>query len=107
MTTMSVARIAEALQRDFRTAANQLRQTGRRLRTTSRHYLDAADILDQWAATVNDIRPDLLITYHELMVETPDHERHDELLRQIAFKGTAKTASEYVRAYISDRTGGG
>jgi len=72
MTTMSIARIAERLQRDFRTAANQLRQTGRRLRTTSRHYLDAADILDQWATTVNDVRPDLLITYHELMVETPD-----------------------------------
>jgi hypothetical protein len=56
---------------------------------------------------VNDIRPDLLITYHELMAETADRERHAELLRQIAFKGTAKTASEYVRAYISDRTGGG
>jgi len=107
MTTMSVARIAEVLQRDFRTAANQLRQTGRRLRTTSRHYLDAADILDQWAATVTDIRPDLLITYHELMAGTADRERHAELLRQIAFKGAAKTASEYVRAYISDRTGGG
>jgi len=104
---MSVARIAEVLQRDFRTAANQLRQTGRRLRTTSRHYLDAADILDQWAATVTDIRPDLLITYHELMAGTADRERHAELLRQIAFKGAAKTASEYVRAYISDRTGGG
>jgi len=107
MTTMSVARIAEVLQRDFRTAADQLRQTGRRLRTTSRHYLDAADILDQWAATVTDIRPDLLITYHELMAGTADRERHAELLRQIAFKGAAKTASEYVRAYISDRTGGG
>jgi hypothetical protein len=35
MTTMSVARIAETLQRDFRSAASQLRQTGRRLRTTS------------------------------------------------------------------------
>src|SRR6266849_8472455 len=46
MTTMSVARIAETLQRDFRSAAGQLRQTGRRLRTTSRHYIDAADILD-------------------------------------------------------------
>src|SRR5882672_9672432 len=33
---MSVARIAETLQRDFRSAASQLRQTGRRLRTTSR-----------------------------------------------------------------------
>lgn len=107
MTTMSVARIAQSLQRDFATAADQLRQTSRRLRTASQHYLDAAEMLDQWAATVNDIRPDLLITYHELMAGTPDRERHAELLRQIAFKGTAKTASEYVRAYISDRTGGG
>jgi hypothetical protein len=107
MTTMSVARIAEILQRDFMSAANQLRQTGRRLRTTSRHYLDAADILDQWAATVNDVRPDLLITYHELIVGTPDRDRHAELLRQIAFKGTVKTASGYISAYISDRTGGG
>jgi hypothetical protein len=107
MTTMSVARIAELLQRDFRSAANQLRQTSRRLRATSRRYLDAADVLDQWAATVNDIRPDLLITYHELIVGTADRERHAELLRQVAFKGTAKTASEYVCAYISDRTGGG
>lgn len=107
MTTMSVVRIAESLQRDFRTAAGQLRETGRRLRTTSRHYLDAASILDHWAATVNDIRPDLLISYHELMAGPADRERHAELLRQMAFRGTAKTASEYVCAYISDRTGGG
>jgi hypothetical protein len=107
MTTMSVARIAESLQRDFQTAAGQLRQTGRRLRTTSRHFFDAADIIDKWAATVNDVRPDLLITYHELLIGPADRERHAELLRQIAFKGTAKTASQYVCAYISDRTGGG
>lgn len=107
MTTMSVARIAEILQRDFRSAASQLRQTSRRLRTPPRQYLDAADILDRWAATVNDIRPDLLITYHELMTGAADRDRHVELLRQIAFRGTAKTASEYVCAYISDRTGGG
>jgi hypothetical protein len=107
MITMSVARIAESLQRDFRTAASQLRQTGTRLRATSRHYLDAADIIDKWAATVNDVRPDLLVTYHELMIGPADRERHAELLRQIAFRGTAKTASQYVCAYISDRTGGG
>src|SRR5260370_17747509 len=105
MTTMSVARIAEVLQRDFRTAANQLRQTGRRLRMTTRHYLDAADFLDQWAATVNDIRPDLLITYHELMAETPDHERHDKFLRQIAFKGTANTPSQCFLAHTRHRRG--
>jgi hypothetical protein len=107
MTTMSLARIAELLQRDFRSAANQLRQTSRRLRTTSQHYLDAADILDQWAATVNDVHPNLLIAYHELIVGAPDRDRHAELLRQVAFKGTTKTAGEYVSAYISDRTGGG
>lgn len=107
MTTMSVARIAEVLQRDFASAANQLRQAGRRLRATSQHYLDAADILDQWATTVKDVPANLLITYHELVVETPDRDRHAELLRQIAFKGTVRTASGYVSAYISDRTGGG
>ena len=94
------------LQRDFRSAANHLRQSSRRLRSPSRHYLDAADILDQWAATVNDVHPNLLITYHELIIGTPDRDRHAELLRQLAFKGTVKTASEYVSAYISDRTGG-
>jgi hypothetical protein len=107
MITMSVARIAEALQRDFRTAASQLRQTGRRFRTTSQNYLDAANLLDRWAASVSDIRPELLVIYHELLTETADRERHAELLRQLAFKGAAKTASEYVTAYISDRTGGG
>jgi hypothetical protein len=107
MITMSVARIAEALQRDFRTAASQLRQTGRRFRTTSQHYLEAADLLDRWAASVSDVRPELLVIYHELLTETADRDRHAELLRQLAFKGAAKTASEYVSAYISDRTGGG
>jgi hypothetical protein len=106
MITMSVARIAESLQRDFRTAANQLRQTGRRFKTTSQHYLDAADLLDRWAASVTDIRPELLVICHELMADAADRDRHSELLRQLAFKGAARTASEYVTAYISDRTGG-
>jgi len=104
---MSVARIAETLRRDFRTAASQLRQTGRRFKTASQHYLEAADLLDRWAASVTDVRPDLLVIYHELMTDAADRERHADLLRQLAFKGTAKTASEYVCAYISDRTGGG
>src|SRR5260370_7581510 len=90
MTTMSVARIAEVLQRDFRTAANQLRQTGRRLRMTSRHYLDAADLLDQWAATVNDIRPNLLTPSTKPMWGTPDPKRPDELRTQIPFNATPK-----------------
>jgi hypothetical protein len=107
MITMSVTRIAEGLQRDFRTAANQLRQTGRRFKTTTQHYLDAANLLDRWATSVSDVRPELLVICHELMSDPADRERHAELLRQLAFKGGARTASEYVTAYISDRTGGG
>lgn len=107
MITMSVARIADALQGDFMTAARQLRQTGRRFKTSSQHYLDAADVLERWAASVGAVGPELLVVYHELMSEAADHDRHSELLRQIAFKGEAKTATDYVRAYISDRTGGG
>jgi len=106
MITMSVARIAEALQSDFRTAAGQLRQTGRRFKTASQHYLAAADLLDSWAASVGQVRPELLVVYHELMSGADDQERHVELLRQIAFKGAARTATDYVCAYISDRTGG-
>jgi hypothetical protein len=106
MITMSVARIADALQRDFRTAASQLRQTGKRFRTTSQHYLTAADLLDRWAESVGGVRPELLVICHELMTDTADRDRHAELLRQLAFKGAAQTASEYVCAYIADRTGG-
>jgi len=108
MITMSVARIAETLQRDFRTAASQLRETGTRFKTASQgNYLEAAGLLDRWAASVTDVRPDLLVIYHELMADAADRDRHAELLRQLAFKGAVKTASEYVCAYIADRTGGG
>lgn len=107
MITMSVARIADMLQRDCRTLATQLRDTGRRFKSTSQHYLEAADLLDRWAASVSDVRAELLVIYHELMAETADRDRHAELMRQLAFKGSAQTAGEYVRAYISDRTGGG
>src|SRR6516164_2953215 len=104
MITMSVARIAQGLQRDFSTAASQLRETGQRFRTTKQRYLEAADLLDRWAASVNDVRPELLVICHELMADAADRDRHAELLRQLAFKGAARTASEYVTAYISDRT---
>ena len=105
MTTMSLARIAEILQHDYKSTANQLRQASKRLRDQSQRYLDAAEALDRLAATVNDVHPNLLIAYHELIVGTPDRDRHAELLRRVAFEGAIKTASGYVSAYISDRTG--
>jgi len=104
---MSLARIAEVLQHDFTSAAKQIRQEGSRLRPESKRCLDAANELDRLAATVKDVDPNLLLAYHELIVENPDRDRHAELLRRVAFDGTIKTASGYVSAYISDRTGGG
>jgi len=107
MTTMSLARIADALQRDFSSTANQLRQEGKLVRGRSQRCADAANTLDRLAATVKHVDPNLLLAYHELIIESPDRARHAELLRQVAFLGKIKTASEYVSVYISDRTGGG
>ena len=103
----SLARIAQVLQRDFRSTANQLRQEGKVVRDKSQSCVDAAYTLDRLATTVKDVDPNLLLAYHELVTENPDRVRHAELLRQVAFTGKIKTASEYLSAYISDRTGGG
>ena len=102
---MSLVRIAEVLQRDFRSTANQLRQERKVVRVKSQSSVDA-NTLDRLAATVKDADPSLLLAYHELVVENPDRVRHAELLRHVAFTGKIKTASEYLSAYISDRTGG-
>jgi hypothetical protein len=107
MTTMSLARIAETLQRDFSSTANQLRQESKFVKARAQGCANAATMLDRLAATVKDVDPNLLLAYHELIAESPDRVRHAELLRQVAFLGKIKTASEYVSAYISDRTGGG
>jgi len=107
MTTMSVARIADALQRDFSSTANQLRQESRLVKAESQRCLDAAAALDRLAATVREVDPTLLVAYHELVAEAADRSRHAELLREAAFGGKITTASEYIFAYISDRTGGG
>jgi hypothetical protein len=106
MATMSLARIADVLQRDFSSTANQLRQEGKLVKGSSQRCADAANTLDRLAATVKDVEPNLLLAYHELVAEGPDRARHAELLRQVAFLGKIKTASEYVAAYVSDRTGG-
>ena len=107
MTTMSLVRIAEVLQRDVRSTANQLRQEGKVVRDKSQSCVDAANALDRIAATVKDVDANLLLAYHELVAENLDRVRHAELLRHVAFTGKIKTASEYLSAYISDRTGGG
>ena len=96
MATMSLARIAATLQRDFRVTAKQLRQEGRVVRVKSQSCVDAADTLDRLAATVRDVDPNLLLAYHELVAENPDRVRDAELLRHIAFTGKIKR-----RAHIS------
>ena len=65
MTTMSLARIAQVLQRDFRSTANQLRQEGKVVRDKSQSCVDAAYTLDRLAATVSlDLSPKALERHH-------------------------------------------
>jgi hypothetical protein len=72
MATLSLARIAGVLQRDFRSTANQLRQEGKVVRDKTQACVDAANALDRLAATVRDVDPNLLLAYHELVAENPD-----------------------------------
>ena len=79
---MSLARNAEALQRDFRSTANQLRQERKVVRVKSQSSVDAANTLDRLAATVKDCSPATNWLRKILIVV-----RHAELLRHVAFTG--------------------
>jgi hypothetical protein len=107
MTTMSLARIAKALQRDFSSTANQLRQEGKVVGGKPQSCVDAANTLDRLAATVKDVvqiccSPTTNSLRKILIVSDTAN-----CFGRSRSREKSKTASEYLSAYISDRTGGG
>jgi hypothetical protein len=55
MTTLSLARVAEALRRDFRTTAEQLGQESKLVTTDLPRYRNAIKVLGRCAVTVDDV----------------------------------------------------
>jgi hypothetical protein len=69
------------------------------------HYLAAAAIFDRLAATVDAIPRDVFIAFSKLEVDDGllDVERWTEMLRDVGFGLSPKTAEEFVRSFIADR----
>jgi|SRR5215203_3874853 len=98
--TASEAR--ELLQMDFSNTADWHREKAKEYPDDPRH-LEAAELLDRLAASVNEVNEDLLQTYIRL---SEDSEVHGEMLRAVGFSSSPASAFEFVSEFISERTGG-
>ena len=64
-------------------------------------------MLDWLAKTIKDVDPTLLDAYGSLWDDdVQDSEQHSEMLRLIGFQCFPHTAEEFVKEYITKRTGG-
>ena len=68
--------------------------------------LEAAELLDKLAASVETVAPDLLDAYGSLRDDYMDSEQHSEMFRQIGFHSWPVTAEDFVKACIADRAMG-
>jgi hypothetical protein len=69
--------------------------------------LEAAAIFDRLAATVDAIPQDVFVALSELRNVDDgllDVERWTEMLCDVAFSSSPKTAEDFVRSFIADRT---
>ena len=97
--------IKEALRVDFEETARWRRSEAAEYPEDLRN-LEAAALLDKLAASVESIAPDFLDAYGFLWLDFRDSEQHSEMLRQIGFNYWPKTAEEFVKAYIANRSMG-
>ena len=65
-------------------------------------------MLDRLAKTIKDVDPTLLDAYGSLWDDdVQDSEQHSEMLRLIGFQSFPHTAEDFLKEYITKRTGGG
>ena len=101
-----IADVAESLRLDFGETARWRREKAAEHAEDSRN-VEAAELLDRLAKTIKDVDPTLLDAYGSLWDDdVQDLEQHSEMLRLIGFQSFPQTAEEFVREYITKRTGG-
>ena len=94
--------IREALRLDFEQTADWRRSKAAEYPEDSRN-LEVAALLDELAASVDTVAPDLLDAYGSLRDDYMDSEQHSEMFRQIGFHSWPQTAEDFVKACITDR----
>jgi hypothetical protein len=95
----------ELLKVEFLNTAEWRRQKAAEYPDDKRN-LEAADLLERLAETVDQVEPALLQAYVELWEDAPEAEALSDMLREIGFYTAPKTATEFVAAFISRMTSG-
>jgi hypothetical protein len=92
------------LRDDFKEQAEWRREKAEQ-HPDDKRQLEAAAIFDRLAATVDAIPQDVLIAFSKLEVDDGllDVERWTEMLCDVGFGLSPKTAEEFVRSFIADR----
>ena len=92
------------LRDDFKEQAEWRREKAEQHPDDKRH-LEAAAIFDRLAATVDGIRQDVFRTFSEPDVNDGllDLEQWTQMLREVGFGSSPKSAEEFVRFFIADR----
>jgi hypothetical protein len=92
------------LRDDFKEQAEWRREKAKLYPDDKRH-LEAAAIFDRLAATVDAILEDVYRIFAEAGVNDGllDVERWTEMLRDVGFGSSPKTAEEFVRSFVADR----
>ena len=94
----------EFLLLDFSNTAEWRRQKAAEYPDDTRNK-EAAELLGHLASTVPQVETHLLKAYLELWEDCREAELHNELLRTVGFHWRPKTATEFVREFISHATG--
>jgi hypothetical protein len=92
------------LRDDFQEQAEWRREKAEQCPDDERH-LHAAAIFDRLAATVDAIPQDVFTAFSKLEVDDGplDVERWAEMLRDVGFGSSPKSAEEFIRSFIADR----
>ena len=92
------------LRDDFKEQAEWRRAKAEQYPDDKRH-LEAAAIFDRLAATVDAIPQDVFIAFSKLEVDDGllDVEQWTQMLREVGFGSSPKSAEEFVRFFIADR----
>ena len=101
-----IADVAESLRLDFGETARWRREKALE-HPEDNSNVEAAELLDRLAKTIKDVDPTLLDAYGSLWDDdVQDSEQHSEMLRLIGFQSFPHTAEDFVKDYITKRTGG-
>src|SRR5690242_16821633 len=92
------------LQDDFKEQSGWRREKAAQDPNDKRH-LEAAAIFDRLAATVDAIPQDIFLAFSKCEVNDGllDVERWTEMLRDVGFGSSPKSAEEFIRSFIADR----